>query len=272
MITIMITSTSTSTGTGTIIKGWWVMFTKKSDRMMVVLAVSVMGLTLAGCSQVNTTDVSFSPSVDYVSLMEDYDTQVAQASSRSASLWANNEYKSDLFADYKGRQVGDLITVIISETSSATNTGSSTTGKTSSVDASATALGGLPLNLGINNFLGTGIGFNPTLGTQYTSSFAGQGSNTRQDQIQATIAATVLRVLPSGNLVIEGHREIVVDREKQIMSIRGLIRPKDINANNVVSSQNIANAQISYSGKGMISDSRTNGLFSRVADWLWPFS
>ncbi len=245
---------------------------KKVSVLASVALASLMLLPLGGCARVNTDNVAFEPSVDYVSLMEDYDNQVAQQASRTASLWANNEYKSDLFADYKGRQVGDLITVIISESSSATNTGSATTGKTSSVGASATALGGLPLDLGVTNFLGTGVGFSPNLGTQYTSSFAGQGSNTRQDQIQATIAATVLRVLPSGNLVIEGHREIVVDNEKQIMSIRGLIRPKDINANNVVASQNIANAQISYSGKGMISDTRNTGLFSKVVDWLWPFS
>ncbi len=265
-------NTKTTTIPQTITNHTPTMNLKKVSVLASVALASLMLLPLGGCARVNTDSVAFEPSVDYVALMEDYDNQVAQKSSRTASLWANNEYKSDLFADYKGRQVGDLITVIISESSSATNTGSATTGKTSSVGASATALGGLPLDLGITNFLGSGVGFSPNLGTQYTSSFAGQGSNTRQDQIQATIAATVLRVLPSGNLVIEGHREIVVDNEKQIMSIRGLIRPKDINANNVVSSQNIANAQISYSGKGMISDTRNTGLFSKVVDWLWPFS
>ena len=72
--------------------------------------------------------------------------------------------------------------------------------------------------------------------------------------------------------MIEGHREIVVDNEKQIMSIVGLVRPKDIDANNLISSSNVANAKITYTGAGVLSDAMKKGMFSTFVDWVWPFS
>lgn len=78
-------------------------------------------------------------------------------------------------------------------------------------------------------------------------------------------------VLPSGNLVIEGQREIIVDQEKQVITVKGIIRQKDIDADNQVLSTAIADAQISYSGKGVISDSNKKGWLSNIIDWVWPF-
>jgi flagellar L-ring protein precursor FlgH len=89
--------------------------------------------------------------------------------------------------------------------------------------------------------------------------------------MQATIAARVVDVLPSGNLVIEGQREIIVDQEKQTISIRGVVRPKDIDSANTVLSTNIADAQINYTGDGIISDANRKGWMAQLIDWIWPF-
>ncbi|MEF3255756.1 MAG: flagellar basal body L-ring protein FlgH, partial [Deferribacterales bacterium] len=70
---------------------------------------------------------------------------------------------------------------------------------------------------------------------------------------------------------IEGQREIVVDQEKQVITVKGIIRQKDIDADNTVLSTAIADAQISYSGKGVISDANRKGWLSNIIDWIWPF-
>jgi len=71
--------------------------------------------------------------------------------------------------------------------------------------------------------------------------------------------------------VIEGQREIIVDQEKQVITVRGIIRQKDIDAANTVLSTAIADAQITYSGKGILTDSNRKGWLSSVIDWIWPF-
>ena len=127
------------------------------------------------------------------------------------------------------------------------------------------------MSLGIKNFLGMGNKFNPSVGAQTTNDFQGDGSKRKSDRVQATIAARIIDILPSGNLVIEGNREIVVDQEKQFITVKGVIRQKDIDANNVVLSTSIADAQIAYSGKGMLSDVNKKGWLAHFVDWVWPF-
>lgn len=189
----------------------------------------------------------------------------------TASLWADSGVRGTLFLDYKARQIGDLIVVNIVESSSASNSNSTQTSKSGSNNSSVTAALGLPLNFGMTNFLGTGNEFNPTIGTSNSESFAGNGSKSKSDKVSATISARVIEILPSGNLVIEGNREIVVDQEKQIIRLTGIVRQKDISAENTVPSTAIADARITYSGKGIISDSNRKGWFSTALGWVWPF-
>jgi len=78
----------------------------------------------------------------------------------------------------------------------------------------------MPMSLGIKNFLGMGNKFNPSVGAQTTNDFQGDGSKQKADSVQATIAARIIDILPSGNLVIEGNREIVVDQENSISLLK----------------------------------------------------
>jgi flagellar L-ring protein precursor FlgH len=228
-------------------------------------AVAVLG----GCAkQPEFEPEAFTPS--YRNDMENYRAQLA-SQTPTASLWADSGIRGTLFLDYKARQIGDIIVVNIIESSSATNSNTTSASKASSNSSSVTAALGLPLDMGMKNFLGSGNAFEPTLGSSSAESFAGAGSKNKSDVVNATIAARVIDVLPSGNLVIEGYREIVVDQEKQIIRLTGLVRQKDITADNTVPSTAIADARISYSGRGMLSDSNKKGWLSTVLGWVWPF-
>jgi flagellar L-ring protein precursor FlgH len=206
----------------------------------------------------------------YQKELDDYKKQLA-ARKPSPSLWMDTAAKGSLFLDYKGRHVGDIITVNIVESASASNSNSTKTSKSQSNSSTLTNLMGLPANLGISNILGTGNNLDLNNGLESSNSFQGSGTKSKSDSIQGTIAARVVEVLPSGNLVIEGHREIIVDREKQTITLSGIVRQKDVDASNTVLSTSIADAKIAYSGQGMLSDSNKPGWLMTLLNWIMPF-
>ncbi len=206
----------------------------------------------------------------YQKELEEYKKQLA-ARKPSPSLWMATGAKGSLFLDYKGRHVGDIIIVEIVEKASATNSNSTATSKSQSTESTLTNLMGLPLNMGVNNLLGTGNPLNMDNGLESSNSFSGSGSKSKTDTIKGTIAARVTEVLPSGNLVIEGHREIIVDHEKQTITLSGIVRQKDVDSANTVKSTSIADAKIAYSGQGMLTDSNKPGWLMTLLSWIMPF-
>ncbi len=242
----------------------WKTFIKKA-------AVLAAAIVFAGCATKQTAQVSTDlPSSGYKKELEEYEQ--AQAMKKPApSLWADVGSHGTIFLDYKARLIGDVVIVKIVESASANNSNNTSTGKTANYNATVTNILGLPTNLGIDNFLNSGQPFDPTIGATTNNSFSGKGSKARSDSISATIAARVIEILPSGNLVIEGQREIIVDQEKQTITIKGIVRQKDIDANNTVPSTAIADAQIRYYGDGVITDANRKGWMATFIDWIWPF-
>ncbi|MGA1863332.1 flagellar basal body L-ring protein FlgH [Deferribacter thermophilus] len=233
----------------------------------VISFILIFSFLVIGCAKKVVTEV---PTTNYKKEIEEYEKYQAQRKP-SPSLWTDIGNYGTFFLDYKGRKVGDIVIVKIVESSSATNSNTTKTSKSTSYKMGITSLLGLPTNLGMNNFLNSGNQFDPNIDASTSNSFNGKGQKQKSDQVTATIAARVVDVLPSGNLVIEGHREIIVDQEKQIISVRGVIRQKDIDASNTVLSTAIADAQITYSGKGVLSDANKKGWLANVIDWVWPF-
>ena len=103
------------------------------------------------------------------------------------------------------------------------------------------------------------------------SSFKGTGSTSRQENLKATITARIIDVQANGNLMIEGRRNIKVNEEDQIIILEGIIRSRDIAQDNTVNSIYIADARISYSGRGIISDRQSPGWLMNILDKIWPF-
>jgi flagellar L-ring protein precursor FlgH len=237
---------------------------KKSAIIVSFLAAAL----LAGCA--GKEAVTTLPAGSYKDELEEYG-RAQEAAKPTPSLWVDVGSHGTIFLDYRARLIGDVVIVKIVESASAKNSNNTSTDRSASYDAGITSMLGLPLNLGVKDFLGTGNDFNPALAANTTNSYSGKGSKQRSDSISATIAARIVEILPSGNLVIEGQREIVVDQEKQTIKIRGVIRQKDIDATNTVPSSAIADAQISYYGDGVITDANRKGWLATFIDWVWPF-
>ncbi len=195
----------------------------------------------------------------------------APDSVETESLWDETYSTGLLFVDHKARHVGDIITVHIIESSSASKNASTKTSRDSSIDAGLDNLLGLPTNFGMKNFLNSGQPFSPNAKSNYKNSFNGSGSTSRSGKITATITAEVVEVLPNGNLRISGSREIKVNEENQIITVSGVVRPQDIDETNSVKSTTIASAQIKYYGEGIIADKQSQGWLASIFDVIWPF-
>ncbi len=186
----------------------------------------------------------------------------------NGSLWSNRN--TSLFSDHKARNVGDIVTVTISEKASATKEATTTTGKSSSYSA------GIPNLLGLENsdFINDSndhINLSNLVSASVNNSFDGSGKTVRSDNLSASLTTQVVGKYPNGNLKIRGGKEVMVNNEVQIIYITGIIRPVDITAANSVDSEKILNARISYTGKGVISDKQKVGWLGRAMDVVWPF-
>ena len=179
----------------------------------------------------------------------------------NGSLWSEDKPQSFLFSDSRASKVGDILTVRIVESSKGNKNASTTTQKDSSISTSLSALFGIPTDT-----LSKG-----SLGAETKEKNDGSGTTSRSSQLTAVMTAKVLDVLPNGNLVIDGKREVSVNNEAQIISINGIIRPEDIGPGNTILSSYIADAKINYTGNGVISDKQRVGWFVRVIDFIWPF-
>jgi flagellar L-ring protein precursor FlgH len=80
----------------------------------------------------------------------------------------------------------------------------------------------------------------------------------------------VIEVMPNGNLIVEGRKEVTIDKEKRFIILSGIVRPEDIEVDNTVSSSKIADARIEYTGTGVISDKQRPGIYHRIFDWIYP--
>ena len=187
------------------------------------------------------------------------------------SLWDETYGTGLLFVDHKARRVGDVVTVEIIESSSASKNASTKTSPDSSIEAGVDSLLGLPMNLGMKNFLDSGQPFSPNVKGGFKSGFSGSGSTSRSGKITATISAEVVEVLPNNNLRIFGHREIKVNQENQIITVSGIARPQDIDGSNSLKSTSLAEAQIKYFGTGVIGDKQNQGWLAKFFEFICPF-
>lgn len=184
------------------------------------------------------------------------------------SIWQGENAQNSMFVDRKARGIGDIVTIIISESSTGNNKAGTDTSRDSSADASISALMGLETSiLDANKNMGGQI----KIGGSSANSLKGAGNTSRGNTLSARITARVIRVLENGNLVIEGRRQVTVNAEDQFIVISGTIRPDDITTDNLVASQYISDAKILYTGKGIVNDKLRPGWLTRVVDWVWPF-
>jgi flagellar L-ring protein precursor FlgH len=189
------------------------------------------------------------------------------------SLWRDTV---SLYEDRKARRVNDLLTILITESATATNTASTDANRSSTADYAVANLFGANTEFGIQTLplikkMYPGLSFTPSASGNSTSTFAGKGDTARKGTLTATITAKVVEVLPNSNMVIESRKEVIVNNDKQIIVIRGIVRPDDISTANTVISANVADAQIYLVGDGVLDDKQSQGWLVRALDSIWPF-
>ncbi len=185
----------------------------------------------------------------------------------AGSLWT--ESRGGIFADMKGRTVGDIVTVLIVENSKASKEANTETDRKSTMSAGIDNLLGLEKYIGQ---IGNDAINNATLiKAAAENDFEGGGKTERNESLTATLTTQIVEVLPNGNLRIEGSKTVTVNSEMQIVKLTGIIRSSDVTPRNTVDSKNILNARIVYVGKGVLSDKQQQGWLVRSLDTIWPF-
>ena len=160
------------------------------------------------------------------------------------SCWVDTGRLASLTTDYKARSVGDLVTILVVQDITASNTGAVSTDRSFKASSGIDSLPGKIDASGVENLLG--------LHSAETLSGKAQASST--SRLRTSLAGRVAAVLPSGNLVVEAERSIVMNNERQNIVVRGVVRPGDVGPDNSVLSNAIANLELEIKGKGVISD------------------
>jgi flagellar L-ring protein precursor FlgH len=169
-----------------------------------------------------------------------------------------------LFADLKARRIGDVLTIVLNESTNASKSAITKTTKTSAVtDTGPTIFG--------KSITAKGV---PILDTTLSGShaFDGEGSSTQGNSLVGSLTVTVVDVQSNGNLVVQGDKSLKLNQGDEFIHIAGVVRPADIATNNTVTSDKIADAHISYSGKGVIDNSNRMGWLTRFFNSMFsPF-
>ena len=177
------------------------------------------------------------------------------------SLWRDGRSPAMLYTDARALRENDLVVVKVEEVADAKR--SADTDMTHRSDLTATAA-----------FLKAAGDASPAqtvLQGSFDKRFQGLGTTARTERLTATVPALVRKVLPNGNLFIEGHRVILVNSEEHHFYISGVVRPIDIDQENSVKSSMVADAEIEFTGRGILSDNQRQGWLSRLLAWVWPF-
>jgi flagellar L-ring protein precursor FlgH len=234
--------------------------------MKMIGVIMVLVFTLSGCNTMSVMEPSKIKKEPF-EIGDAFKYSKKGPEVKDGTIWKGDRSFNTYFIDQRAMHIGDIVTIRIVEVSQATEKATTDTGRTSSLEA------------GIPNFLGQELTparrafSNPSqlITSSTKNNFSGSGETTRSGSLSATISTKVVDVLPNGNLAIEGKREIYINNEKKEILLQGLIRQKDIAADNSVLSTQVADAKVMYTGVGVLGEKQRPGWLSRVFDLVWPF-
>jgi flagellar L-ring protein precursor FlgH len=174
------------------------------------------------------------------------------------SLWREGLSASNLYTDARALRENDLVVVKVEEIADAKRSADTDIVRRSHTDAALKAL-----------MQATQQSYGLSGGVDTT--FKGTGSTARTERLTATVPCVVKKVLTNGNLYIEGHRVVLVNAEEQHFYLSGVVRPIDIDQENSVKSSVVAEAEVEFTGRGVITDNQRQGALSQFFSWIWPF-
>lgn len=192
---------------------------------------------------------------------------VPESPGDASSLWTAG--RSSLFGDRRATRRGDILTVVIEIDDSAVIKNSTDRSRSGKETMGVPSLFGIPQV--IDRVLPEGASSAEVVATNSASTYSGDGSVARNEKLMLRVAATVVEELPNGVLRIEGQQEVRVNFELRELLVTGYVRPVDISRQNEITYDKIAGAQISYGGRGQITDVQQPRYGQQVADVLLPF-
>ena len=245
-----------------------------SARILLLTSVGVAASGLGGCSMIER--LSLIGETPPLSTIENPTAQPGYkpvqmpmpapqpATYNPNSLWRNGSRA--FFKDQRAHQIGDILTVKVNFTDKAQIANETERGRNMKEDSGITNFFGRPkvpiLNAPVPTRIFTG---------DSTSTYDGQGSVNRSEELQTNVAAVVTQVLPNGNLVLEGKQEVRVNFEVRELIVAGIVRPEDIESDNTIVSTKIAQARIAYGGRGQITDVQQPRYGQQILDVILPF-
>ena len=226
-----------------------------------VVLILVFSIRPALAKKPKATPPGPTPLESYVQEVNRRSHQVSMAS--PGSLYSSTGRLADGFRDVRASQVFDLVTIVVSDQASAVSSGVTNTSRKSSANASVTSLFG-PIK--------AGRALSSLANSTGNQQVQGQGTTTRTSTLTTTMTAEVTDVLPNGNLVVQGQKEIAVNSERQVVTVRGIIRPDDLSPTNSIPSDRLAQLQVQVNGKGVVGDSiKRPFILYRLLLGLLPF-
>ncbi|MEE9706858.1 flagellar basal body L-ring protein FlgH [Aeromonas veronii] len=216
-------------------------------------AVWMLGfLVLGGCSSTPNTpkpdDPEFSPVYG----------ESEPVSVRPTGAIFQPDQVNGIYSDIKAHKVGDIITIELSESTSASKKANTQSGKNNKFNLDPVKLGGVPVSP-----------YDLSASIAQDSAFKGQAKADQSNSLQGNISVSVAKVLPNGNLVVRGEKWIMLNNGNEYIRITGLIRPEDVTSDNSVSSQKVANARIYYGGTGDLANSQEQGWLTSFFNGPW---
>lgn len=231
-------------------------------RNRTALCALLLSAALAAAAE-KKKPAAVSPVEAYVSAASARGSRAGASGAAPGSLWYPGSQFSDLARDVKASQVDDLVTVLVLERASAVASGTTKTSRQSSANYSVGSIFG-PTNPGAalaNMAKATG-----------QQALAGEGATTRENMLTTTLSARVVDVLPNGYLVLEGTKNVMVNSESQVVTVRAVARPFDVSPDNVIRSDRLAELEVRINGKGVVGDAiRRPFILYRILLGLLPF-
>lgn len=180
---------------------------------------------------------------------------------QAQSLWDDDGRMANLIADNVANQRGDILTIIVKESQKIEDKQEVKLERESTLNS---VLQSFNIKPNMFNTL-------PDMKQTTEREFEGKSDYDKEGSFEARISVTVIDVLPNGNMVIEGRRNIFMDDEEKKIKITGIIRPLDIDKDNTIASEKVAEARVSYDGNGTLSRNTEKGWFDTFLDFIWPF-
>ena len=207
-------------------------------------------LTLCGCSSLARITGDAAPVAPALPSMQ---MPVAQ----SGAIYAEGGSIA-LFEDNRARNVGDLLTVVLVESTQAKKSAATNTSKNQDTSLGDISLFGKKVNYGV--------------GFSGDRSFAGKGDTSQSNSLSGSITVTVVQRYPNGNLLVRGEKLLELNQGSEVVKLEGIVRSADISTSNSISSDRVGNARVTYAGRGALADSNAQGWLSRFFNSPWmPF-